>query len=156
MGQALLLILEGICIFIFAEMTNLAASVVMLTIFSIFVQGAEGSTYGIVPYVNRSAPGGVAGIVGAGGPTGAVSFGLIFRQMPNDPEKAFRIMAGVVLASGVMSALINIKGHRGLLFGKDTDIGGKLTITNAGHQDAGIENGANYQAKGGGAGEETA
>ena len=51
--QAGLLILEGICIFIFAEMNNLAASIVMLTIFSIFVQGAEGSTYGIVPYVDR-------------------------------------------------------------------------------------------------------
>lgn len=67
-----LLILEGICIFIFAEMGNLAASIVMLTIFSIFVQGAEGSTYGIVPYVNTASPGAVAGIVGAGGPTGAV------------------------------------------------------------------------------------
>lgn len=118
--QAALLILEGICIFIFAEMGNLAASVVMLTIFSIFVQGAEGSTYGIVPYVNRVSPGAVAGIVGAGGPTGAVCFGLIFRSLPEDPEKAFRIMAGVVLGSGLLCLLFNIKGHRGLVFGKDT------------------------------------
>lgn len=117
--QAVLLIFEGICIFIFAEMGNLAASVVMLTIFSIFVQGAEGSTYGIVPYVNKVAPGAVAGIVGAGGPTGAVCFGLIFRQMPDDPEMAFRIVAGVVVVSGIMSLFFNIKGHRGLLFGKD-------------------------------------
>jgi len=120
--QAALLILEGCCIFIFAEMGNLAASVVMLTVFSIFVQGAEGSTYGIVPYVNRVSPGAVAGIVGAGGPTGAVSFGLIFRQLPEDPEMAFRVMAGVVLASGVMCLFINIKGHRGLLFGSDEDL----------------------------------
>lgn len=126
--QAALLILEGVCIFVFAEMGHLAASVVMLTIFSIFVQGAEGSTYGIVPYVNRVAPGAVAGIVGAGGPTGAVSFGLVFRQLPDDPEKAFRIMGGVVLASGIMSVLINIKGHRGLLFGKDVDLGGKIQL----------------------------
>lgn len=120
--QAVLLILEGICIFIFAEMQVLAASIVMLTVFSIFVQGAEGSTYGIVPYVNPNASGAVAGIVGAGGPTGAVSFGLVFRQLSDEPEKAFRIMAGVVLASGVISALINIKGHRGLLFGKDKEM----------------------------------
>lgn len=122
MVQASLLILEGICIFIFAEMNVLAGSIVMLTIFSIFVQGAEGSTYGIVPYVNSQAPGAVAGIVGAGGPTGAVSFGLIFRQMPSDQKGAFRIMAGVVLGSGVLSALINIKGHRGLLFGQDKEM----------------------------------
>lgn len=126
--QAGLLILEGACIFIFAEMGNLAASVVMLTVFSIFVQGAEGSTYGIVPYVNRVSPGAVAGIVGAGGPTGAVSFGLVFRQLPNDPEKAFRIMAGVVLASGVMSIFLNIKGHRGILFGKDAPEATKIQL----------------------------
>jgi len=119
--QAGLLILEGVCIFIFAEMTDLAASIIMLTVFSIFVQGAEGSTYGIVPYVNRASPGAVAGIVGAGGPTGAVLFGLIFRSMPDNQNGAFRIMAAIVLASGVSSALITIKGHRGLLFGKEAD-----------------------------------
>eukprot|EP00581_Thalassiosira_minuscula_P016633 CAMPEP_0183725158 /NCGR_PEP_ID=MMETSP0737-20130205/19659_1 /TAXON_ID=385413 /ORGANISM="Thalassiosira miniscula, Strain CCMP1093" /LENGTH=493 /DNA_ID=CAMNT_0025956005 /DNA_START=89 /DNA_END=1570 /DNA_ORIENTATION=- len=120
--QTVLLLLEGACIFIFAEMNNLAASIIMLTIFSIFVQGAEGSTYGIVPYVNRASPGAVAGIVGAGGPTGAVCFGLVFRQLPDAPQTAFRIMAGVVLVSGVMCLLFNIKGHRGLLFGKDVDL----------------------------------
>ena len=119
--QAALLLFEGGCIFIFAEMDNLAASVVMLTVFSIFVQGAEGSTYGIVPYINRQSPGAVAGIVGAGGPTGAVCFGLVFRQLPDDPQQAFRIMAAIVLCSGVMCLLFNIKGHRGLLFGKDSD-----------------------------------
>jgi len=119
--QAVLLILEGVCIFVFAEMGNLAASVVMLTIFSIFVQGAEGSTYGIVPYVNRVSPGAVAGIVGAGGPTGAVLFGLIFRSLPDDAEMAFRIMAGIVLAAGFSCVVITIKGHKGLLFGKEAD-----------------------------------
>lgn len=127
MVQMGLLFLEGGCIFIFAEMTNLAASIIMLTVFSIFVQGAEGSTYGIVPYVNRASPGAVAGIVGAGGPTGAVCFGLVFRQLPDDPQMAFRIMASVVLGSGVLGALINIKGFRGLLCGKDVDVA-KLRI----------------------------
>jgi len=117
--QAGLLIAEGICIFIFAEMNNLAASIIMLTVFSIFVQGAEGSTYGIVPYVDKRAAGAVAGIVGAGGPSGAVCFGLVFRSMPDNPKLAFQIMASIVIASGVLSALINIKGHRGLLCGKD-------------------------------------
>eukprot|EP00566_Odontella_aurita_P019795 CAMPEP_0113575952 /NCGR_PEP_ID=MMETSP0015_2-20120614/28001_1 /TAXON_ID=2838 /ORGANISM="Odontella" /LENGTH=293 /DNA_ID=CAMNT_0000479283 /DNA_START=556 /DNA_END=1437 /DNA_ORIENTATION=+ /assembly_acc=CAM_ASM_000160 len=118
--QAATLLLEGSCIFIFASMTNLAASIVMLTVFSIFVQAAEGSTYGIVPYVNPRSPGAVAGIVGAGGPTGAVCFGLVFRQL--DPQVAFNVMAGIVMISGVLSALINVKGHRGLLFGKDADL----------------------------------
>lgn len=119
--QMVLLIAEGCCILIFAEMGSLPLSIVMLTVFSIFVQGAEGSTYGIVPYVNRASPGSVAGIVGAGGPTGAVTFGLIFRALPEDAKRAFQIMAGVVLASGVSCSLITIKGHKGLLFGKEVD-----------------------------------
>eukprot|EP00567_Pseudictyota_dubia_P010469 CAMPEP_0197445520 /NCGR_PEP_ID=MMETSP1175-20131217/10718_1 /TAXON_ID=1003142 /ORGANISM="Triceratium dubium, Strain CCMP147" /LENGTH=508 /DNA_ID=CAMNT_0042976493 /DNA_START=1 /DNA_END=1527 /DNA_ORIENTATION=- len=120
--QAACLILEGVCIFIFAQTASLAASIVMLTIFSIFVQAAEGSTYGIVPYVDSKATGAISGIVGAGGPSGAVSFGLIFRAYPNDPIFAFNVMAGVVLGSGVLSLLFNLKGHRNLLFGKDRDI----------------------------------
>ena len=145
--QATFLILEGVCIFIFAEMSNLAASIIMLTICSFFVQGAQGTTYGIVPYVNSASPGAVMGIVGAGGPMGAVTFGLIFRcvrafrrvtrvllsvssarplllifrSLPDDPNLAIRSMAGIVLASSVLCAAITIKGHRGLLFGKETD-----------------------------------
>uniref|UniRef100_A0A6U5LT52 Nitrate/nitrite transporter n=2 Tax=Corethron hystrix TaxID=216773 RepID=A0A6U5LT52_9STRA len=125
--QAFLLIAEGVCIFIFAAQKSLAMSIVMLTIFSIFVQAAEGSTYGIVPYVNRQAPGAVAGIVGAGGPAGAVCFGLIFRQI-EDQRRAFWIMACAVCGAGVLSVLITIKGHRGLLCGKDEDSIAKLNM----------------------------
>jgi len=125
--QALLLLAEGGCIFIFAAQKKLVPSIVMLTVFSIFVQAAEGSTYGIVPYVNRQAPGAVAGIVGAGGPTGAVLFGLIFRQI-EDQRRAFWIMACVVCGAGVLSLFITIKGHRGMLFGKDEDPIAKLNV----------------------------
>jgi NNP family nitrate/nitrite transporter-like MFS transporter len=72
MVQAMLLILEGVFIFIFANMQQLWASILMFTIFSIFTHFAQGSTYGIVPYVNPEAPGAVAGIVAAGAATGAV------------------------------------------------------------------------------------
>jgi NNP family nitrate/nitrite transporter-like MFS transporter len=40
---------------------------------------AEGATYAVVPFVNRSALGSVAGIVGAGGNAGAVAAGFLFR-----------------------------------------------------------------------------
>jgi NNP family nitrate/nitrite transporter-like MFS transporter len=118
--QMTTLLLEGITIFIFAMVEELWAAILLLTMFSIFVQAAEGSTYGIVPYVNRSAPGAVAGIVGAGGPTGAVLFGLGFRQLPNSRD-AFFLMASVVVFSGLLSVFMNIKGHRGLLCGEDSE-----------------------------------
>lgn len=43
------------------------------------------------------------------------------RSLPDDAEMAYRIMAGIVLASGVTCVLITIKGHKGLLFGKEAD-----------------------------------
>jgi len=116
--QAATLIIEGILIFAFASVDNLGLAIFLLTLFSVFVQAAEGSTYGIVPYVNKAAPGAVSGIVGAGGPTGAVLFGLGFRQIEN-VKHAYYFMASVVILSGVSCLLLNLKGHRGLLFGKD-------------------------------------
>ena len=59
------------------------------------------------------------GVVGAGGNVGAVCFGLGFRQMDN--IRAFYLMGGCVLASGILTAFISIKGHAGLLWGKDSD-----------------------------------
>jgi MFS transporter, NNP family, nitrate/nitrite transporter len=46
-----LLCLEGGMVLIFANSNSLAASIVILVIFSTFVQMAEGTTHGIVPYV---------------------------------------------------------------------------------------------------------
>ena len=125
--QGFTLIMEGLCIFIFATLDSLWAAILLLTIFSVFVQAAEGSTYGIVPYVNPTAPGAVAGIVGAGGPTGAVLFGLGFRQLAN-PKHAYFLMAGIVVLSGVTTLFFNIKGHRGFLFGKDSADRATLTV----------------------------
>merc|ERR1712125_123156 len=72
--QLFLLLAEGGLVLIFAVTKQLAAAIVVMLIFSIMVQAAEGSTYGIVPYVNPPATGSIAGIVGAGGNTGAVCF----------------------------------------------------------------------------------
>ena len=50
--QLLLLMLEGASMVFFARMRELWSAILALAIFSIFVQAAEGSTYGIVPFVN--------------------------------------------------------------------------------------------------------
>jgi NNP family nitrate/nitrite transporter-like MFS transporter len=49
-------------------------------------------------------------IVGAGGNSGAVGFGMGFRQL--DYESAFVIMGAFIMGSAVLSIFINIKGHR--------------------------------------------
>merc|ERR1712174_35164 len=91
----------------------------VLVFFSSFVQAAEGSTYGIVPYVDPPATGSIAGIVGAGGNCGAVGFGLGFRQLGY--VKAFTLMGCTILGSGFLSLLVCIKGHRSILGGQDSE-----------------------------------
>lgn len=117
MAQAALLLCEGIAVLIFPRSESLAGAVIVLVLFSLFVQSAEGTSYGIVPYVCPRFMGSVLGIVGAGGNVGAVCFGLGFRQLSY--AQAFNIMGGSVIASAVLSVFISIKGHRGLLHGED-------------------------------------
>lgn len=114
--QTVCLVVEGLLIFIFSRSTELWVAICLMVVFSVFVQAAEGSTYGIVPYVSPASTGSIAGIVGAGGNTGAVCFGLGFRQLDRYSQ-AFDLMGAVVLGSGLLSALIFIKGHNSLFFG---------------------------------------
>merc|ERR1712084_160749 len=74
-----------------------------------------GTSYGIVPYVNPPATGSIAGIVGAGGNSGAVGFGMGFRQL--DYKDAFYLMGFTILGSSVLSLFINIKGSSTLICG---------------------------------------
>mmetsp|Transcript_32089 Transcript_32089/g.76682 ORF Transcript_32089/g.76682 Transcript_32089/m.76682 type:complete len:492 (+) Transcript_32089:163-1638(+) len=117
--QGLLLILEGIMVFIFSNSNSLGVAIFVMVIFSVFVQSAEGSTYGIVPYVNPPVTGSISGVVGAGGNCGAVGFGLGFRQL--ETKQAFTLMASTIIASGALTFLICIKGHRGLITGQDSE-----------------------------------
>ena len=116
--QTVLLAGEGSMVLIFASTKSLGGAIFVMVIFSLFVQAAEGSSYGIVPYVDPPSTGSIAGIVGAGGNTGAVCFGLGFRQL--DYKDAFMIMGFSILGSSILSVFINIKGHSALFWGEDT------------------------------------
>jgi len=118
--QTLLLAFEGAMVLIFANTGKLGAAIVVMVFFSIFVQAAEGSSYGIVPYVNPPVTGSIAGIVGAGGNTGAVGFGMAFRQFAPDYKPPFMIMGATIIGSAVLSLFIRIKGHAGLICGQDS------------------------------------
>jgi len=117
--QTITLVIEGAMVLIFAHSDSLGVAIFIMVIFSSFVQAAEGSTYGIVPYVNPPVTGSIAGIIGAGGNTGAVCFGLGFRQL--EPKPAFILMGSVILGSALLSPFILIKGHRGMLTGGDSE-----------------------------------
>lgn len=74
------LICEGIALIAFSQMHVLSMAIGIMLVLSLFVQMAEGATYGVVPFINKKALGAVAGIVGAGGNIGAVSAAFLFRN----------------------------------------------------------------------------
>jgi MFS transporter, NNP family, nitrate/nitrite transporter len=113
--QSVLLALEAIFVIIFSQTKTLAAAIIVMVIFSFFVQAAEGSSFGIVPYVDEPHTGSVTGIVGAGGNVGAVCFSLVFKYMSND-KNSLMIMGGTVLISAVLSLFIRIEGYNSLFF----------------------------------------
>jgi NNP family nitrate/nitrite transporter-like MFS transporter len=75
---SILLMLEGSMILVFSFAESLAGAIVIMCIFSIFTQAAEGAIYGIVPYVTKLHTGSVAGLVGSGGNMGSIVYGCKF------------------------------------------------------------------------------
>lgn len=113
--QTIVLLLEGSLILVFSQTKTLGAAIAVMIFFSLFVQMAEGSSYGIVPYIDPPITGSISGIVGAGGNTGAVLFSLGFRQLSY--KAAFKLMGSVIIGSSILSIFVFIGGHEGLLMG---------------------------------------
>ena len=95
------LLLEGLGLVAFSRMPMLGAAVVAMMIFSLFVQMAEGATYGLVPFINKRAVGPVAGIVGAGGNAGAVAAGFLLRTSLATQDALLILGLLVALASSL-------------------------------------------------------
>jgi len=111
--QFTFLFFQGICVILFSLMASLWSAIMMLALMSVLTLCAEGSTFGIVPYVNSASPGAVSGLVGAGGPTFGVLFGLGFVVF-DTVEHAYFSMGGLVILGSISCLLINIRGHGGI------------------------------------------
>jgi NNP family nitrate/nitrite transporter-like MFS transporter len=86
-------------------MTVATRALVAMLIFGVFTHMACGATYSLVPFVNRRALGGVAGIVGAGGNVGAVIAGFVVKGAASVQESLF-ILGGVVTLSAACALAV--------------------------------------------------
>jgi len=78
---------------------------VFITVFaSVFVQGAEGATFAVIPMINKRMTGQIAGMAGAYGNVGAVIYLVIFSLV--DSRTFFFILAGGALVSFVVTAFM--------------------------------------------------
>jgi MFS transporter, NNP family, nitrate/nitrite transporter len=82
--------LEGLmCVFMGLARNNLAGTIILMVVFSLFVQMSEGACFGIVPFVSKRSLGIVSGFVGAGGSAGSVITQSIFFQ--NDTYETWKV-----------------------------------------------------------------
>ncbi|MEN7531012.1 MFS transporter [Cupriavidus sp. DL-D2] len=72
---------EGLGLLAFAHASGVAMAIVAMLVFGLFTHMACGATYALVPFIDRKALGGVAGIIGAGGNVGAVAAGFLMKGL---------------------------------------------------------------------------
>ena len=94
---------EGAGLLMFANAGTAALAIVAMLVFGLFTHMACGATYAIVPFVDKRALGGVAGIIGAGGNVGAVAAGFLMKGLGNT-QQTLSIL-GIVVAASALCAL---------------------------------------------------
>jgi len=107
-AQFLSLFFEAIFLFCFGCVNNEQpwyTALGVLICFSVFVQMAEGTSYGIVPFMNRPQLAIVSALVGAGGNLGAVIAGKGIYAPIDDELLPFKIHAGYVMFWALLSPL---------------------------------------------------
>ena len=125
--QMILLLLEGGLILLFSRPENsLQSTILWMVAFAAAGQMAMGCCFGIVPYVDPRCTGTIAGIVAAGGNLGGVFLSNKFRTASNDLD-SFHTMAFFCIVAALLTPLIVISGHKGIIWGKEKAPGVLLT-----------------------------
>jgi MFS transporter, NNP family, nitrate/nitrite transporter len=114
-----LILLEGAGLIWFANMDSVALAIIAMTLFGLFTHMACGATYALVPFIDRRALGGVAGIIGAGGNVGAVGAGFLMKASAS-VEQCLIILGGLVMVSAVCAIAVRFstahKAHEDTLY----------------------------------------
>ncbi|GBG31699.1 High-affinity nitrate transporter 2.2 [Hondaea fermentalgiana] len=105
---------EAAMLVVFSQVTAVPTAIGFLVCFSIFVQASEGATFAIVPFLNPGNIGNVAGIVGAGGNIGAVSWSTMFKSIDSQRD-AYLYLAFIIFGVAAFVSLIPVQGQ--YLFG---------------------------------------
>jgi NNP family nitrate/nitrite transporter-like MFS transporter len=94
---------EGAGLLMFAHAGSAALAICAMLFFGLFTHMACGATYAVVPFVDKRALGGVAGIIGAGGNVGAVAAGFLMKGT-GDVQQTLSIL-GVLVGISALCAL---------------------------------------------------
>ena len=76
-----------------------------------------GTCFGIDPYIDGPNTGSIAGIVGVGGNVGAILLSNVFRTSSYSYSFHYMVVFALIMSS--LTLFIQIKGYKGLVFGKE-------------------------------------
>ena len=96
---------EGLGLLWFARTDTTLMAVSAMIVFGLFTHMACGATYALVPFIDRKALGGVAGIIGAGGNVGAVLAGFLLKGV-GDVQRCFTILGACVVCSSLCAIAV--------------------------------------------------
>lgn len=106
----LLIIGEGLGLLWFSQASGAVMAVLAMLVFGLFTHMACGATYALVPFVDRKALGGVAGIVGAGGNVGAVAAGFLMKEV-GDMQRTLLWLGAFVAVSSLCALAVRFSAE---------------------------------------------
>ncbi|KAG9152029.1 hypothetical protein Leryth_002277 [Lithospermum erythrorhizon] len=108
----------GLLCILLGKVSTLSASVVVMLVFSVFVQAACGLTFGVVPFVSRRSLGIISGMTGAGGNVGAVLTQVIFfRGSHFETETGITLMGVMMICCTIPILFIYFPQWGGMFWG---------------------------------------
>ena len=102
---------EGIGLLMFSKAPSVGLAIGAMSFFGLFTHMACGGTYALVPFIDRKALGGVAGIIGAGGNVGAVIAGFINKASPSTAQTLW-VLGLIVLATGLCAVSVRFSPEK--------------------------------------------
>ncbi|WP_016835121.1 MFS transporter [Herbaspirillum lusitanum] len=96
---------EGLGLLWFAHAGSVTLAVTAMLCFGLFTHMACGATYALVPFIDRKALGGVAGIIGAGGNVGAVLAGFLMKGL-GDTQQTLSMLGVLVTVSALCAVAV--------------------------------------------------
>lgn len=100
-----LIVGEGLGLIWFSHAQSVGIALVAMLTFGLFTHMACGATYALVPFIDRKALGGVAGIVGAGGNVGAVAASFLLKGI-GDVQHTLSLLGTAVTATALCAMAV--------------------------------------------------
>ncbi|MGO4156316.1 MFS transporter [Cupriavidus sp. YAF13] len=102
---------EGLGLLWFAQAHSVVAAVAAMLGFGLFTHMACGATYALVPFIDRKALGGVAGIIGAGGNVGAVAAGFLMKGLGGNLQQTLTVLGAAAIVSALCAIAVRFSAE---------------------------------------------